>query len=57
MAERLPYYLNVVRVPPDYMPTLIGQKATSRIFSRAVYEMMKQGNALRTSWAAEHVNA
>ena len=48
VAERLPYYLNVVRVPPDYMPTLIGQKGDpSRIFSRGgVYEMMKQGNSL-----------
>ena len=35
VAERLPYYLNVVRIPPDYMPTLIGQKGDpSRIFSR-----------------------
>ena len=48
VAERLPYYLNVVRIPPDYMPTLIGQKGDpSRIFSRGgVYEMMKQGNSL-----------
>ena len=34
VAERLPYYLNVVRIPPDYMPTLIGRRATRPVFSR-----------------------
>ena len=34
VAERLPYYLNVVRIPPDYMPTLIGQKGDPSVFSR-----------------------
>ena len=45
VAERLPYYLNVVRIPPDYMPTLLGQKGDpSRIFSRGGEdELMKQG--------------
>ena len=32
VAERLPYYLNVVRIPPDYMPT--ARRATRPVFSR-----------------------
>ncbi len=46
IAERIPYYLNVVRIAPDFMPVLVGQKGDpSRIFARAgVYEMMKQGD-------------
>lgn len=48
IVTRAPYYLNVVRLMPDFMPILIGQKGDpSRIFSRGgVYEMMKQGNTL-----------
>ena len=48
LVERAPYYVNVVRTLPDFMPTLVGQKGDpNRIFSRAgVYEMAKQGNSL-----------
>ncbi len=48
VASRVPYYLNVVRLTPDFMPTLIGQKGDpNRIFARTgVYEMMKQGDTL-----------
>lgn len=48
LVSRSPYYLNVVRLTPDFMPTLIGQKGDpSRIFSRTgVYEMAKQGDEL-----------
>lgn len=48
LVTRSPYYLNVVRVLPDFMPALVGQKGdASRIFSPAgVYEMMKQGGEL-----------
>ncbi len=48
LVERAPYYINVVRTMPDFMPTLVGQKGDpNRIFSRAgVYEMAKQGNSL-----------
>lgn len=55
IASRVPYYLNVVRLAPDYMPVLIGQKGDpSRIFSRAgVYEMMKQGDTLVPSKKVE----
>lgn len=48
LVERAPYYVNVVRTLPDFLPTLVGQKGDpNRIFSRAgVYEMAKQGNSL-----------
>ncbi|MEG2140149.1 MAG: VCBS repeat-containing protein [Bilophila sp.] len=55
IAARVPYYLNVVRLAPDYMPVLIGQKGdSSRIFARAgVYEMMKQGDTFVPSKKVE----
>ena len=48
VARRIPYYLNVVRLAPDYQPMLIGQKGdASRIFSRSgISEMMLQGDQL-----------
>ena len=48
LVKRAPYYVNVVRVMPDFMPTLVGQKGDpNRIFSRSgVYEMAKQGDSL-----------
>ncbi len=48
MAVRQRYYLNVVRLSPDFRATLIGQKGDSqRIFSRnGVYELMLQGGEL-----------
>lgn len=46
LAKRVPYFLNVVRMAPDFQPVLIGQKGdSSRMFSRSgVEEMMKQGD-------------
>lgn len=51
LADRLPYYLNVVRLPPDFMPVLVGQKGDpSRIFSRTgVHEMIPQGKSMSTA--------
>lgn len=48
LVKRAPYYVNVVRVMPDFMPALVGQKGDpNRIFSRSgVYEMAKQGDSL-----------
>lgn len=45
IASRLPFYLNVVKMPPLYAPTLVGQRGDKNvIFSRAgVYEVMRQG--------------
>ena len=45
IASRLPYYLNVVKMPPLYSPVLVGQRGDkNHIFSRAgVYEVMRQG--------------
>jgi hypothetical protein len=41
-ADRVLYHLNVVPVPPDYRPTLVGQaKGASRLFQRnEVHEMV-----------------
>ncbi|MDD6088155.1 MAG: VCBS repeat-containing protein [Desulfovibrionaceae bacterium] len=41
LAARVPYYLNVVRITPEFIPVLIGQKSDSQyIFSKkGVYEM------------------
>lgn len=46
IATRVPYYLNVTRLMPDLLPTLVGQKGDpSRIFSPAgVHEMIRQGD-------------
>lgn len=39
------YFLNVVRLAPDYMPTLIGQKTDSpRLFKPGVFELARSGD-------------
>ncbi len=45
VAKRLPFYLSVVKLPPDYMPTLVGQRGDSnKIFSSAgEHEVVRQG--------------
>ncbi len=41
------YYLNVVKLPPDYKTVILGQEAQPpRLFKTGVYEMMKQGETL-----------
>lgn len=45
VADKIKYLLNVVRMPPDYMPVLIGQE-TSRgndMWREPVHEMMPMG--------------
>ncbi len=51
LSDRIPWYLNVVRMPPDFMPVLVGQKGDpTNIFSRAgVHEMMPQGGTVSSS--------
>ena len=46
--KNLKYYLNVVKMPPDYMPRLIGQAASPpRLFKpNSLTEMIPQGGAL-----------
>ena len=46
IATRLPYYMNVVKMPPLYAPVLVGQRGDrNTIFSRSgVYEVMRQGS-------------
>ena len=44
-AERTPYFCSVVRLPPSYSPTLVGQGWDSlRLFSPGVHIMAKSGN-------------
>ena len=43
MAERIPYYVSVMRVPPTYSPTLVGQGWDSlKLFAPGVRIMTKQ---------------
>jgi hypothetical protein len=45
--KNIRYYLNVVKMPPSYMPVLIGQEAQPpRLFKIGVNEMVKQGDRL-----------
>jgi len=47
VEERIPMYLNVARIPPEYSPTLIGQKkGRQRLFDTSVHEMLRMGGAL-----------
>ena len=42
--ERVKFFFNVVKLPPDYIPTLIGQQPQPpRLFRPGIYEMIKQG--------------
>ena len=44
------HFLNVVKVPPDYLPTLVGQQAQPpKLFRSGVYEMVKAGGQLTQS--------
>lgn len=43
MADRIPYYVSVMRVPPTYSPTLVGQAWDSlKLFAPGVRIMTKQ---------------
>lgn len=46
LATNLPFYLNVVKLPPDFSPMLVGQKSdATRIFSPSgVYEIEGHGH-------------
>lgn len=40
--KKIPYYLNVLNTPPDYVPTLLGQDGDTRDpFRPGIYEMVK----------------
>lgn len=43
--EKIPYLLNVVKFPPDYMPVVIGQRLSkgNNMWREPVYEMVKTG--------------
>ena len=44
-AERCPYFASVMRVPPTYAPTLVGQNWDSlKLFAPGVHMMVKTGN-------------
>lgn len=47
VAEKIRYYLNVVKMPPDYMPVLVGQNVgRPKLFRGGVHEMLKMGGSL-----------
>jgi hypothetical protein len=44
-AERCPYFVSVLRTPPDYMPVLVGQAWDSlKLFTPGIHVMVKSGN-------------
>lgn len=51
LAKRIPFYMNVVKMPPDFRSTLVGQRGDSyRIFSTSgVYELMLNGDSVSES--------
>lgn len=47
VMTRIGYFLNVVKLPPDFIPVLVGQKTDQpRLFRPGVYEMAKNGDSL-----------
>lgn len=49
VIKKSDYFLNVVKLAPDYMPVLLGQKTDQpRLFKPGVYEMAKNGDKLMT---------
>ena len=46
IAERAAYFASVMRLPPSYAPTLVGQRWDSiKLFAPGVHVMIKKGNA------------
>ena len=44
-ADRIPYFASVIKTPPHFMPTLVGQGWDSlKLFSPGVHVMVKSGN-------------
>lgn len=44
VAERIPYFVSVLRLPPTFTPTLVGQGWDSlKLFAPGVYSMVKTG--------------
>jgi hypothetical protein len=54
-ANRIPFYLNVVRLPPTYMPVLIGQRSdTLKVFSNSgVFEIIKSDGSYSSGGKVE----
>ena len=48
IARNIPYYMNVVKLPADFSPVLVGQRGdSSRIFSPAgIHQLALNGNAV-----------
>lgn len=46
VADRIKYMLNIVKLPPDYMPVVVGQELSkgNTLWHDPVYEMMKSGD-------------
>ncbi|MBD5647765.1 MAG: VCBS repeat-containing protein [Desulfovibrio sp.] len=44
-AERIPYFASVLRTPPNFTPTLVGQAFDSiKLFAPGVHQLVKSGN-------------
>lgn len=44
-ADRCPYFVSVIRTPPSFQPTLVGQNWDSlKLFAPGVHQMIKEGN-------------
>lgn len=47
LEDRIPLYLNVIRIPPDFRPTLIGQrKGRNRLFDSSVHEVLRMDGTM-----------
>jgi len=48
LARRVPFYMNVVKLPPDFQPTLIGQRGDSNLIfaNTGVRELALNGNTV-----------
>lgn len=47
VAEKIRYYMNVVKTPPDYMPVLVGQAVgRPKLFRGKVHEVLKMGGSM-----------
>jgi hypothetical protein len=50
--DRIRLFFNVVKLPPDYLPTLVGQeKGHGKLFDRHVYELIRMSGEYKTGKA------
>ena len=48
--DRIKFFFNIVKLPPDYIPTLVGQrKGKGRLFEEGVYELVRMSGEYKKS--------